>query len=430
VPEGLPGDQPQVCACPGCDEVVVQRDLGSTRLYHSDECRRKARRLRRGSRAADTADLPTAAAAHGPPTADLAPAAELAAAAGLAPAEPAAAELPSTAELPGSAAGHDAVSAPADHGGTDAAEDPGDSEFWKPGDGEADGFWDADKDSPRNGARLPGRHRSSDSQRSRLKRSHAAAIALTLAASAAGLGLIFSQPGPDHPLASEARLPAPPVGTQPTSSSSSPPASHARTHHAPSNGGGGTSRRPPSATRSRAPSPTPPGTPSPPSPEPTRSAGPSPKPTPSRKPARQTPSGLISFEDGTDGWSALWGGISVSRTTQVAYSGSHSLLITTRGQIGGIGVANGSVAHLQPGDTVTFRYYSYGDDVKVEPWAEAYGQPEDWVESVQLPSRPGWVTLSWVVPNVGTVYAIGTQVTNDGGGTSTVALDALSWHGS
>jgi hypothetical protein len=139
---------------------------------------------------------------------------------------------------------------------------------------------------------------------------------------------------------------------------------------------------------------------------------------------------MISFEDGMDGWSSLWGSIGVSQTTQVAYSGSHSLLVTTQGQIAGIGVENSSVSQLQPGDTVTFHIYSYGDDVSVEPWAEANGQPEDVAESVQLPSQPGWVTLSWTVPSVGSVYAIGMQVTNHDGGTTRVALDALTWPGS
>jgi hypothetical protein len=45
-----PGDQPGICACPGCNEAVVQTDPGSARLYHSAECRRRARRLRHGLR--------------------------------------------------------------------------------------------------------------------------------------------------------------------------------------------------------------------------------------------------------------------------------------------------------------------------------------------------------------------------------------------
>jgi hypothetical protein len=426
MPKGLPADQPQVCACPGCDEVVVQRDPGSVRLYHSDECRRKARRLRRGSRAADTADLSAAAATPGRPAAELAPAPELAAAEVVAPAEPAAAELPGTAaelpgtaELPGGATGHDAVLAREDHGGTDAAEDPGDSEFWKSGAGEADGFWDADQDSPRNDARSPGRHRSPASQGSRLRRSHAAAIALTLAASAAGLGLIFSQPGTRHPPASEAQLPAPPAGTQPASSSSSSPAGPARTRHGHAAGGTSPAPRPPATRPSPAPSPTSPRT------------RPSPKPSASRKPASPAPSGLISFEDGTDGWSALWGSISASRSTQVAYSGSHSLLITIQGTIGGLGVDNGTVAHLRSGDTVTFHVYSNGQNASVEPFVqESSADSEDVAESVQLPSQRGWFNLNWVVPSVSSVYAIGMQVTNHGSGQITLAIDALTWPGS
>jgi len=412
MPEGLPGDQPQVCACPGCDEVVVQRDPGSIRFYHSDECRRKARRLRRARRAVDTADLPAVEATPGHPAADLAPAAELAAAKAAPPAELAAAELPGTAELSGSAAGHDAVSAPEDHDGTDAAEDSGDSEFWKPGNGEADGFWDADKDSPRKGARSPGRHRPPASQPSRLMRSHTAAIAFTLAASAVGLGLILSQPGPRHPLASEAQLPPTgPVRTQPASSSSSSPVGPAQTRHAPSHAAGGTSPapRPPVAARSPAPSPT---------------------PSASRKPTPQVTRGLISFENGTDGWSAFWGSISVSRTTQVAYSGSHSLLITTRSTYSAVGVDNGSVAHLRPGDKVTFHIYSYGQNASVEPFVQESDYSEDVAEGVPVPSQRGWFTLTWVVPSVPSVHAIGMQVTNHGSGPLTLAIDAMTWPGS
>jgi hypothetical protein len=449
MPEAPLGDQPQICACPGCDEIVVQRDSGSTRLYHSDECRRKARRLRHVGKAAETADLPTAAAAPGPPVADLAPAAEpaaaespaaaapadaeLAAPAGLAAAELATAELPANAELPGSAAGQDAVSSPDDHGGPDAAEQPGDSEFWKP---RNDGFWDPDKDTARAGARSPGQHRLPAGQRSRLKRSHAVAIALTLAASAVGLGLIFSQPGTRHPLASGAQLQIPgPAQTHSPSSAPSTPTPSGRTSHAPGHAAGGTGAAPrtratspssPSAPHSPAPS----RTAAPPAPTPTRSATTAPKPPPSRKPTRQVPAGLISFENGNDGWTTLWGSISASRTTHVAYSGSHALQITTTSTYSAVGVDNSSVAHLQSGDEVTYHIYSNGEGGMVEPFAEASGDPEDVAESVPLPSQPGWFTLTWTIPSVSNVWTIGMQVTNHGGGQLTLAMDALTWTGS
>jgi hypothetical protein len=433
MPEERPGDQPQICARPGCDEVVVQSDPGNKRLYHSAECRRTARRLRHEGRDADTADLPPVAATSGQAAADLATATELAATE-LAATELAAAELPGNAELPGSAAGHEAVDAPEEHGGTDADEDPSASEFWNPGNGEAEGFWDADEDSHHKGPRSPGRHRSLASQRrslasqrTRLRRSHTAAIAITLAASAAGLGLIFSQPSPRHPLASDAQLH--PIGTQTASRSSSPPAKHARTRHAHHHAAGGSSHAPrppvstpsPPATHSRSPSPTT----SPPS------SPPSPKPKRSPKHTAQVPHGMISFENGTDGWKKFFGNLHVAQTTQVAYSGSHSLWITARGTYSGVGVDNGSVAHLQPGDTVTFHIYSDGQSGgSVLPFAELFPHPEDLAENVPLPTHRGWFTLTWTVPSVPHVEAIGMQIVHHDRGPLRLAIDALTWTGS
>jgi hypothetical protein len=434
---GPPGDQPQICACPGCDEVVVQTDPGNTRLYHSPECRKKARRLRHGRREADTEDPPAVAAATDDPTADSEPVAETAtepdaaepAAAGMATAGMAAAERPDSTELPGGTAGYDAVGAPEGHGGVDAEEEPGDSEFWKPDNGE--GFWDADKDLAQRSPRSPGRHRSIVSQRSQVKRSHTVAIAFTLLASAAGLGLIFSQPGARHPLTSDA-LHRPSMGmTHPASSSSSSSSGPARTRHARGHRASDTGHaHPPSSapapTSSPAPSPTPSQPSSRPTPKPSHSAKPKPKPT------HAVPSGLISFEDGSDGWAKAFGRVSTSRTTDVAYSGSHSLMITVRGRVVGIGVANGSVAQLRPGDVITYHIWSDGQKRStVLPWAEEWPHPEDWTESVPLPTHPGWFTLTWVVPSgVYPVNAIGLQFHHNARGPLHVAIDALSWTGS
>jgi hypothetical protein len=429
MPEGLPGDQPQICACPGCDEVVVQGEPGNTRLYHSAECRRKARRLRHESRGADTADLPTEAASPGGPDV-VAPTAELTPAEPVASAELAAAELPVTAERPGGGAGHDAVSPPEYRDDADTAEDPGDSEFWNPGHGEADGFWDADDEPSRQGARSPGRHRSVASQGSRLRRSHIAAIAVTLAASAVGLGLVFSQPSPRHPLASDVQLHPPGVGaTQPASSSSSSPAGHAR--HARSHAGGGTSHAPGPLASSPSP---PPATRSPsPSPTPSRrtSSPPSPKPSRSPKRTQRVPAGLISFENSADGWKPMYGNIRSAQSTQVAYSGSHSLKITLGGDDAAVGVENSSVSRLRPGDTVTYHIWSDGQSGgRVGVFAETNNQPEDVAEVVPLPTSRGWFTLTWTVPSVSRVDAIGIQVAHQGSGKLTLAIDALSWTGS
>jgi hypothetical protein len=219
---------------------------------------------------------------------------------------------------------------------------------------------------------LPG---DADGQRSRLMRSRKAVIAfiLAIAASEVGLGLLFAHPGTRHPLAS------------------------------------GTHLHPP------APSPAS----SPPSPTPARSA----------KHPGLVPRGVISFEDGTDGWKPLFGRVRSSQTTQVAYSGSHSLLITARSTYSAVGVENG-LADLRPGDKVTFHIYSDGQHGgSVLPFAERWNQPEVLADKVQLPSHPGWLTLTWVVPSVPEVDAIGLQVVQHGSGQLTLAIDALTWPG-
>jgi hypothetical protein len=55
----------------------------------------------------------------------------------------------------------------------------------------------------------------------------------------------------------------------------------------------------------------------------------------------------------------LFGSIRSAQTTQVAYSGSHALLITARSTYSAVGVETG-LAGLRPGDKVTFHIYSDG----------------------------------------------------------------------
>jgi hypothetical protein len=324
----------------------------------------------------------------------------------------AAAELPGSADLPGTAAGHDAASTPEDHRGT-AADNPDDSELWKPDTGETDGFWGPADDSPRNSVRSPGRHRSLASHQFRLRRSHTAAITLTLAAIAAGLGLIFSQLGTRHPPASDEQLHTPATGrTHPAPSPSTASPRPARTRH-PARG---TSHayQPPATT---------------PSPPPATS---SPTPSsPSPKPTHQVTPGLISFENGTEGWTPFFGTISSSRTAQVAYSGSHALWVTAGSTYSAVGVDNGSIAHLQPGDKVTFHIYSDGQTGgSILAFAEQWSHPEDLVDNVALPTHPGWFTLTWVVPSLARIDAIGIQVVHHASGPLYLAIDALRWTGS
>jgi len=390
MPEGLPGGPSQVCACPGCDELVVQVDPGSPRLYHSHECRKKARRLRHHSEAADAAEPGPAAAVLG--------------------------HLPGAADDPGGAGAEE----------PDAAGDPDASEFWKPDDVGTGKFWDAGRRPALRGARSPGSHRTPASTR-RLRRSRTAAVAVALAAGVAGLGLITSQPGKHHPLpASGARLPAPgPVASPPPSTSSPARTRSGRTPHAPGRVRSGPTAHPPSTA------PSPPSTnSSSPTPAPSKRARPSPKPSTSRKPTPRPSKGLVSFEDGTDGWGPFWGKITATRTTKVAYSGTHSLLITTSGDTyTAVGVHDGAVAHLRPGDKVSFHIWSSGRNGSVQPFVQDDSYNAHKAGSTPLPAR-GWFTLNWTVPDVSSVHAIGLQLTNAGSAKLTIAIDALSWPGS
>ena len=88
--------------------------------------------------------------------------------------------------------------------------------------------------------------------------------------------------------------------------------------------------------------------------------------------------------------------------------------------------------YLRSEPVVTFHIYSdgqHGDSVL--PFAERWNQPEVLTDQVQLPSHPGWFTLTWIVPSVPEVDAIGIQVVHHhGSGQLTLAIDALSWPGS
>lgn len=253
-----------------------------------------------------------------------------------------------------------------------------------PGSGQASGPWDGGQDSPPSGAGSPGPDPSPASQPRRLIRSRKIAIAVVLAIVVieVGLGLVLTHPHARHPLASPS------------------PAGSARTRQTP--------RKPATG-------------PSPP---------PSPKPSHSPTQPGLVQRGLISFENGTDGWKPMFGSIRSAQTTQVAYSGSHSLLITARGTYSAVGVESG-LAGLRPGDKVTFHIYSDGQKGgSVLPFAERWNHPEDLADNVRLPSRPGWFTLTWVVPSVPEVDVIGIQVVHHGSGPLTLAIDALTWPGS
>jgi hypothetical protein len=93
-------------------------------------------------------------------------------------------------------------------------------------------------------------------------------------------------------------------------------------------------------------------------------------------------------------------------------------------------VDDGSLAQLRPGDEVTFRVWSSGKNGLVQPWVQDDSYNEQMAGSATpLPAR-GWFTLTWTVPDVSAIHAIGLQLTNSGSGQLTIAIDALHWPGS
>jgi hypothetical protein len=144
-------------------------------------------------------------------------------------------------------------------------------------------------------------------------------------------------------------------------------------------------------------------------------------------------SALISYEDGTaDGWSPFWGDITGVVSTQTAYAGTHCLMLTTTGdRYSAIGTTT-NLQGLKPGDEVIYHVWSSGQPGGVRPFAQDgdydiyFGQPAD----TPLPARAGWFTLTWTVPSLSGLRAIGMQVTNPGSGSFRLAVDAMSWPGS
>jgi len=169
------------------------------------------------------------------------------------------------------------------------------------------------------------------------------------------------------------------------------------------------------------PSPSPsPTTPSPspttPSPSPTT---PSPSPTqtsPSPSPSPTPGSIRYDFENGTtQGWAPAFGSITDANSTVRAWSGTHSLAITSTG---GYQAVRGS-ASLTAGTQVTYHVWSPAAGVHVVPFVTA-GWTNTFASGVTLAA--GWNIVTWKAP-VAAAQA-GLQVNTF---TGTLYLDAVSW---
>jgi transcriptional regulator with XRE-family HTH domain len=156
-------------------------------------------------------------------------------------------------------------------------------------------------------------------------------------------------------------------------------------------------------------------------------------------PASQVPLIRFDFEQPAQQWFVFWGqqlavgGI----TTDVAYRGTHSYLVTIDGATASrgysaIGIAHG-LAGLSPGMHVTVhlwssdpgntavRFFAMNSQSAVA-WA-----PENPGGDIPLPPGPGWSAMTWTIPAVDQVHAIGIQVYSGTSAPLRVAIDNVSW---
>lgn len=157
-----------------------------------------------------------------------------------------------------------------------------------------------------------------------------------------------------------------------------------------------------------------------------RTVAPSPSPTPSASPSPQLV--LISFQDGgTDGWMQEWGNIRLIPSTSPAFDGASLVLVTHSGQ-SAIGIGSDGAPQLTTGETVTYHIWSSGEPGSVQPFLADQNNNIYYAGSADLPSTPGWFTLTWTVPAAPSNEGIGLQVTNPNPGNSLkLALGGVSW---
>jgi hypothetical protein len=125
----------------------------------------------------------------------------------------------------------------------------------------------------------------------------------------------------------------------------------------------------------------------------------------------------------------------------MAYRGTHSYLVTITGssaartaaigvdednsRLAGLSAGTAVTVHLRssnPGDT-TVRFFA------MDPSSQVLWAPQNVNGIIPLspPGPDGWSTMTWTVPLVGHVHAIGVQFYSRTGGSLAVAIDDVSW---
>ncbi|MEU6539515.1 hypothetical protein [Streptomyces sp. NPDC047000] len=132
----------------------------------------------------------------------------------------------------------------------------------------------------------------------------------------------------------------------------------------------------------------------------------------------------VGFEDGTtQNWSGYYGNANPAVTTDLAYEGTHALRFTLNSG-GHTAVGTGTnLSAVQPGSTITYHVYAAQSGTTVTPFVRDKNYSPTSVGPVALPAGR-WTTVTWTVPSVASIGAIGLDASP---GTGTVTLDALTW---
>lgn len=139
-----------------------------------------------------------------------------------------------------------------------------------------------------------------------------------------------------------------------------------------------------------------------------------------------------SFEQDDAGWgSDSWNGLTVGRSTYVSDQGSYALAVKMSADPGkayaGVGTYYG-LTGLDSATVVTMRFHSAGDtnQVQVQPYVKDGSWTAHFGSTTNL-SGSGWQTVTFTVPTVDAVQAIGVHFLNPNHQTGSVHLDTVRW---
>jgi fibronectin type III domain protein len=139
------------------------------------------------------------------------------------------------------------------------------------------------------------------------------------------------------------------------------------------------------------------------------------------------------FEDGTvEGWGTAWGALTVSNSTNQAYTGTHSLAVNVPSSSAWDAVDNqiGSFPGLGPGVTVTYELYAPISAVTAGVTAQVWVYDRSWSPFYANDYRlaVGWNTVTFTLPSgVVGLDGVGVQINNPNAWSGSLYLDAVGW---